>query len=67
LLAPHGEFLEAWFVSRCFRAWGKSTYSRDREEHNDQLLLAKHGVPDERVQEPGKAAPPFFYEGAIVG
>jgi hypothetical protein len=44
----------------CFYRWNS-------EEHNDELLLAQHGVADESVSKPREAAAAFFDEEAVGG
>lgn len=43
------------------------TYSWDSQEHYDKLLLTKHGMSDDAIQETSQTAPPLFDECTIVG
>jgi hypothetical protein len=49
------------------RTKDRAAHGRYSQEHDDQLFLAEHGMPDQRVEKPGKAAPPLLDEGAVVG
>jgi hypothetical protein len=37
------------------------------QEHDDQLFLTEHGMPNKRIEKPGQTAPPLLDKGAVVG